>query len=265
MVKTNEIKTFWEKNMMNYDWKRKHENETQEQMLKRTKKTLFKHSPIIKEIIPKIKGKKVLDIGCGTGIISDYMQKKGAKTHAIDLTKKAITTTRKRNQKIKTKQANAEKLPYKNNTFDFIITWGVIHHAKNTEKCVKEIARTLKEGGKTSGMIYNKNSIVYYIHIILLRGIIMGKLLKYKPEQLANKYTDGKETGGNPKATHYTPKQWKETMEKNGLKTKIKIRSMKTDLPIINLILPKTTEKILKKYGWFIIWKATKKHKRSTC
>ena len=42
---------------------------------------------------------------------------------------------------------DAENLPFKDNYFDIVYSWGVIHHSEDTEQVVKEIYRILKPGG----------------------------------------------------------------------------------------------------------------------
>lgn len=56
--------------------------------------------------------------------------------------------------------ADAENLPFKDNTFDFIYSWGVLHHTPNYQKAIREIHRVLKPDGKFCVMIYNKRSLV---------------------------------------------------------------------------------------------------------
>ncbi|MBL4587981.1 class I SAM-dependent methyltransferase, partial [Candidatus Babeliales bacterium] len=90
--------------------------------------------------------KKVLEVGVGAG--TDFMQwiRAGANAYGIDLTAEAIDNVRHRLQVYELsaeeiRQADAEQLPYENNSFDLVYSWGVIHHSPNTEQCLKEIVR----------------------------------------------------------------------------------------------------------------------------
>lgn len=124
-------------------------------------------------------GKKVLEIGVGAG--SDHLNwaRSGADLFGVDLTDKGIQTTRKRlnlyNLKSNLQRMDAENLPFKDNYFDIVYSWGVIHHSENPEQIIKEILRVLKPGGKFLGMIYHRRSI----HAFNLW--IKNSLLKFKP------------------------------------------------------------------------------------
>ena len=84
-----------------------------------------------------------------------------------EITNKAIEYTKKRlelfNLQGELSIADAEKLPFKENQFNFIWSWGVIHHSKSTENILREIHRVLSKGGVCKVMVYNKNSLRYYL------------------------------------------------------------------------------------------------------
>ena len=56
-----------------------------------------------------------------------------------------------------------EHVTYPDGFFDFIYSWGVVHHTPNTPKAVGEIHRVLKKGGQAKIMIYRKRSLVGYM------------------------------------------------------------------------------------------------------
>jgi ubiquinone/menaquinone biosynthesis C-methylase UbiE len=112
------------------------------------------------------KGKKVLEIGCGLG--TDLMQfaRSGAQVYGVDLTEKGVALTKKRLEiyglSADVRQADAESLPFSTNQFDFVYSWGVIHHTPNIEAAVAEIYRVTKPCGKICIMIYHKWSLVSF-------------------------------------------------------------------------------------------------------
>ena len=202
-------KNWWESNPMTYDWagNRKIEQGTME-WYDQIDKDFF---DISKEFAHEqnmtpfsnlinfidLNGKKVLEIGCGMGSHASLFAKAGANYTGIDITNKAVETTNKRlelfsiNQKAKAIQVDAENMPFESNTFDFVWSWGVIHHSSNTEKIVSEIYRVLKPEGEVKVMIYNKNSTRYYLHG-LYQGIFKLKFLKYPSLYAVNMtFTDG--------------------------------------------------------------------------
>lgn len=93
-----------------------------------------------------LKGKKVLEIGCGRGDVSNGFYKLGVDLHAVDIddySKKFLDSD------IKFEKCNLEKenLPFKNNTFDLVYSKSVLEHIVNPENFFKEIKRVLKKDG----------------------------------------------------------------------------------------------------------------------
>ena len=166
--------------------------------------------PILSGIInyPSLKGKKVLDIACGTGWSSEQFARSEADVSAIDLTPKAVELTKKRFEIYGLKgnilTADAENLPFPDNSFDYVLAWGCLMHTPDTEKAIREIYRVLKPEGRFGAMMSNKNSFHWRYFIYFGKGILKLKLLKYKSQELANRYTDGAEIGGNMLTKFYT-------------------------------------------------------------
>lgn len=99
---------------------------------------------------PYIKDKKVLDLGCGTGYGSSEIIKIGAaNVVGIDISEKAIDFAQKnfRHKRISFQVADATSLPFKNKSFDTILSFEVIEHIKNYQLFLDEAFRVLKKGG----------------------------------------------------------------------------------------------------------------------
>ena len=160
----------------------------------------------------ELKGKRVLDIACGTGWSTEQFVRAGAIVTAIDLTPKAVELTKKRmalfGLNATVLEADAEHLPFPDASFDYVMAWGCLMHTPNTEGAVKEIFRVLVPGGKGGAMMYNKSSIHWYWAIWFGRGVLRGELLKMDSQTLANRYTDGVDVGGNMLTKFFTPKQF---------------------------------------------------------
>lgn len=109
-------------------------------------------------------GKKVLEVGVGAG--TDFTQwcKNGAIAHGIDLTEEGITHVQTRLKLFDLayealKVGDAENIPFEDNTFDLVYSWGVIHHSPNTEKAFSELVRVCKPGGEIKFMVYHLDSV----------------------------------------------------------------------------------------------------------
>ena len=77
------------------------------------------------------------------------------------------------------KVASAEKLPYQDNFFDLVYSFGVIHHTPNINAAVDEIYRVLKPGGRAIIMIYSRGW-KHYLKRCFIHGFLKLKIFKYK-------------------------------------------------------------------------------------
>lgn len=101
-------------------------------------------------------GEEILDLGCGRGVDTiEAARLAGTKGMAIglDLTesmvKQAIDyATREKVRNVAFAQGNIENLPFKENSFDGVMSNCVINHAKDKSKVYREINRVLKPGGR---------------------------------------------------------------------------------------------------------------------
>lgn len=98
-----------------------------------------------------VKGKKILDLGCGFGETAVFWAQKGASVDAVDISAVSIYLAEKLAKKHKIsgihfQQMAAEDLKFKNNYFDFVFGNGVLHHV-DISKTIKEVHRVLKKGG----------------------------------------------------------------------------------------------------------------------
>jgi ubiquinone/menaquinone biosynthesis C-methylase UbiE len=125
------------------------------------------------------RGKKVLEMGTGAG--TDFLKfaRAGARACGIDLTENGLRLVRERlaleGLHAPLAQADVERLPFTTGTFDFVYSWGVIHHTEDTPAAAREVLRVLKPGGRFSVMIYHRYSLV------CLQGYLKHGLLKGKP------------------------------------------------------------------------------------
>lgn len=128
------------------------------------------------------RGKSVVEIGCGLGTDGIEFARNGANYVGIDLTPNSVELTRERFQVFgvsgRFEVANAEEgLPFPDASVDHVYSFGVIHHSPAPEKIVREIYRILKSGGTFTVMLYNRNSINYYVEIMFLRRLFRWCLL----------------------------------------------------------------------------------------
>ncbi len=82
-----------------------------------------------------------LDVGCGTGVSTGFFKC----SIGIDPSEELLKIARKNYPEIKFIKANAEKLPFKDNEFDFVVSITAIQNFDDTEKGLREIKRVGKK------------------------------------------------------------------------------------------------------------------------
>lgn len=197
-----------------------------------------------------LRGKRVLEIGCGAGAASCLFARAGAKVVAIDLTATAakLTEMNSRSQKLKVDVLNmdAEKTAFAKGSFDFVFSWGVLHHSSNPLRAFSEVSRVLGAGGAGLIMVYNRSSLRYWLkglYWLIIKGrLFFGDTL----QSVQRHYTDGYYH------QHYTPAELVALLASAGLEVqRISIDHMnKKMIPLI----PRALDDYLKRtFGWLLI------------
>ena len=128
-------------------------------------------------------GEEVLEIGCGLGTDLVQYAKNGSVVTGLDLNKDQINYTKLNFELrgLKYKEltiGSAEELPFDDNTFDLVVSFGVLHHTPNTEKAIEEVRRVLKEDGSAIIMLYARGW-KHYIKRCLIHGILYLKFFRF--------------------------------------------------------------------------------------
>jgi len=125
----------------------------------------------------EVKGKTVLDSGCGTGIFSIIFAKNGAgQVTGIDISPGSLGTAESLKQKFGLTNARFEQqdmlhLPYADASFDIVWAWGTVHHTTDPLGAIDGLIRVLKPGGSILLAIYKKTRVTW-IHEIIRRTLI---------------------------------------------------------------------------------------------
>ena len=113
-------------------------------------------------------GRDVLEIGVGMGADHCEWAKAGPKSlRGVDLTDRAVEWTTRRLETFgftpDVRQGDAENLPFEDESFDLVYSWGVIMCSPDTPRAVREIHRVLRPGGRAKVMIYHRYSLTGYM------------------------------------------------------------------------------------------------------
>ena len=170
-----------------------------------------------------LEGLRILDIGCGGGLISEPMARLGGDVTGIDASKKnievAIIHSKKSNLKINYLNKSPEQLDVKNE-YDIILNLEIVEHVDNVNLYIKSCYSLLKKGGLMFTATLNRSFISYIKAIIgaeyILRWLPIGthdwnKFLK--PEELEKQLIDEKFNTIDIKGLEYNifTRKWKKS------------------------------------------------------
>lgn len=120
-------------------------------------------------------GRKVLEVGCGTGVDLARFARGGALVTGIDLTISAIELAKANfSQQGLTGDfhvADGERLPFADNTFDLVYAHGVIQYTPDPARLVAELRRVLKPGGEAIVQVYNRVSWLNLLSKLMKVGL----------------------------------------------------------------------------------------------
>lgn len=149
-------KEWWETNPMSYAWKMPLQSEEgSPAFFAEVDQRFFSSSPFYRgdrpfaRLIPyeRLKGKDVLEIGCGLGSHAQLLAEAGCSLTAIDLTQKAVSLTKRplsmKNIEAKVRLMNAEAMEFDEGSFDFVWSWRVFHHTANPRRAFEECYKVL--------------------------------------------------------------------------------------------------------------------------
>ncbi len=149
-----------------------------------------------------LQGKKILDIGCGGGLISEPLARLGGSITGIDASKKNIEVAKlhakKSNLKINYQDKSPEQLD-STEKFDIILNLEIIEHVENVDLYLKSCSNLIKKGGLMFTATLNRTATSYIKAIVgaeyVLRWLPIGthdwnKFIK--PEELEKMLGDKK-------------------------------------------------------------------------
>lgn len=186
-----DIKNYWTKNVPGLDVVSAQYSPEDKEFYLAADAHRYKYDAYIPALLDSFaqKGRRVLEIGCGMGTDSRYISKKGCNITSLDLSYDNVLYATKGMRLFQLNNtgvnADAENLPFKDNSFDVVYSFGVLHHTPDTQKAINEVKRVLKPKGQAVIMLYHKG-YAYYM-LLLMHGYkkIFGL---YNQDKLMSKY-----------------------------------------------------------------------------
>lgn len=147
-------------------------------------------------VIPfaELAGKQVLEIGVGSGLHSELMARAGARLTGIDITQQAVELTKRRfalkgiEGDFAVWDAEQDREEF-SRRFDYIWSWGVIHHSSRTARIVRNVSQWLKADGRFGGMVYHRDSMQFVI--ALLREWVVKRNPSASVDEALWRHADG--------------------------------------------------------------------------
>ena len=212
----------------------------------------------------KFRGARLLEIGCGMGTDLLQFARGGARCIGIDLTPRSVEITRYRfrlygavgNFMI----SDGERLPFRTESFDVVYSNGVLHHTPDTAGAIREVHRVLRPGGTAKVMLYHRNSLNYWVEIVLRRGLLGFEFLRGRSaEEIMSRVIEISEHDARPLVKVYSRKQAAElfSMFKE---VRIDVEQLtREELRFLSpLISEERLDRLRKKIGWNVIVTANK-------
>lgn len=196
-------KVWWNENPMTYDWRKTSAKpEGTREFFDEADARLFNVPPFFDGartfagLIPvdDLRGKRVLEVGCGQGSHAQVLAEAGGIVTAVDLTPRAVELTRQRFSQrgitADVRQMDAEEMDFADEQFDLVWSWGVIHHSASPERIARQVHRVLKPSGQFRVMVYHRRSLAALFN--LARGALSGKFFRGMSRlEVESYYADG--------------------------------------------------------------------------
>lgn len=195
-------------------------------------------------------GKRVLEVGVGPGTDFVRFARAGAILSGVELTEHGVALTRRRlaleGLTAEVRQADAENLPFPDDTFDFVYSWGVIHHTERPEVAAREIVRVTRQGGRICVMVYHRRSLVG-VQSWLVNGLARGRPLRSLRDVIWHHHESiGTQAYTIPEAARLFPSLVRKTVTPVVTPYDVRIRRNRYLPPWVQRLVPD-------RLGWFLV------------
>ncbi|HEX6716186.1 MAG TPA: methyltransferase domain-containing protein [Pyrinomonadaceae bacterium] len=212
----------------------------------------------------KFRGARLLEVGCGMGTDLLQFARGGARCTGIDLTPRSIDITRHHFKLYGADGdfmiSDGECLPFRNESFDVVYSNGVLHHTPDTAGAIRELHRVLRRGGVAKVMLYHRNSLNYWVEIVLRRGLLGMEFLRGRSaEEIMSRVIEHSDHDARPLVKVYSRREARELF---GLFKDVRVEVEQLRRAELRFLSPVVSESMLdrlrKRFGWNVIVTAIK-------
>lgn len=116
-----------------------------------------------------LRGRRILDAGCGVGAYTHALQEAGARALGVDVEEARVAEARGRASGACFAVASVERLPFGDGTFDVVFSHEVLEHVEDDLQALQEAARVLRPGGSLVLFVPNRG-FPFETHGVIWRG-----------------------------------------------------------------------------------------------
>jgi ubiquinone/menaquinone biosynthesis C-methylase UbiE len=109
-------------------------------------------------------GARVADLGCGSGVFTDLLDRQGYDAIGLDISPKLIALGKVKYPKVEFLEGDVEHLPFPSSSLDGILLSGLVHHLPDPMLCAAEVFRVLKPGGTFVAFDPNRMNPFMYLY-----------------------------------------------------------------------------------------------------
>jgi len=155
-----------------------------------------------------VRGKALLEVGCGMGIDLLRFAANGAVCTGIDLVDRHLSLAEKlfalSGKHARLLKEDAESLPFPDESFDMVYSFGVLHHTPGIERAVAEIHRVLKPNGIAVVGLYHKHSWHCRVNLLLVDGLLRGQARGMRRRDFLSSSVEISRCGARPLVNVYS-------------------------------------------------------------
>jgi ubiquinone/menaquinone biosynthesis C-methylase UbiE len=110
------------------------------------------------------RGARVADLGCGSGVFTDLLCRRGYDAVGLDISPKLIALGKAKYPKVEFLEGDVEHLPFASASLDGVLLSGLVHHFPDPSICAAEVFRVLRSGGSFVAFDPNRMNPFMYLY-----------------------------------------------------------------------------------------------------
>jgi ubiquinone/menaquinone biosynthesis C-methylase UbiE len=218
-------------------------------------------------------GLDLLDVGCGPGLELVRFASAGARVTGVDLVAAHVEQARRNLEAMSLSGTvaigDAERLNLEDRIFDRVISFNALQFTPSMERALGEIHRVLRPGGDARVVVYHRDSVYFWLHFFLRRGILAGDLIRYRSmSEVVSRNLPWTTSNALPMVRVQSRRGLKKQMERAGFtEVSTSVRGFFPDHSSLTAIVARrlpslrdgaTAERLGRVAGWYIAARGTR-------